>query len=116
MAYGDDELPPDKDGGVAILDFLTLQMRSARNQKQMVAIGLHLGQMARVQRIFDRQGMQPEMLLDTFQRAVVRFVQPNPDKIARPFDMGDRLGEVDIRNDLPIAVQARCNHAQDERS
>ena len=61
-AHGDDEIGAEKDRGLAIVDhFGGGEFGGARHDEQLLPVSLGLGQLARVERILDRQRVQPEL-------------------------------------------------------
>jgi hypothetical protein len=58
MPHTDDVAVADKHRGFAITNLIMVQMRGTRDNKQLIAIDIDLGQLVGLDRVFDRQRME----------------------------------------------------------
>ena len=86
MAHGDNISVPDEDVGFAEGDTLVDDLGRPRDDEQRLAILLQLRMLVRLAGVFDGEGMEIELRLHPGQQVIVRFEQPDPDYVTRPFD------------------------------
>ncbi|MNT24849.1 hypothetical protein D3C72_1603460 [compost metagenome] len=86
MAYRDQEVLAHEEVCFAVLNFVIAPLRGFDHDKQRVTVSFKLRSLVGAQRIFNRQIVQPELLLHFAHKGVFRLPQPEPDEGVRLFD------------------------------
>lgn len=96
MPHGQQEACAEKRVRLAIADALVDQLGSIDHHEQRVAVALGLGPLVRLERIFDGQIVQAELVLQLVQHRFLRLVQANPDKAIRALQHVADLLQADV--------------------
>jgi hypothetical protein len=113
VAHGDNISVPDEDVGFAKGDTLVDDLGRPRDDEQRLAILLQLRMLVRLAGVLDGEGMEIELRLHPGQQVVVRFEQPDPDYVTRPFRPLAGVVDGDVRcHALAVGVDARGDDAR----
>src|SRR3546814_3161599 len=82
VADADEEMGPEEKGRFAWMDRVGVEVRGARDREQLVAIGLDLRKLVRLQRILDRERVETKALGDALKFARGWLIEAEPEKIA----------------------------------
>ena len=111
MPHGDEVVGADEHVGLAVTDLFALQMGGAGDHEELVAIDVDLGELARRERVLDRQGMKIEAVLQDAKLFRVRLVQADPGKLARrQFQALGRM-EIDLPQPPSVGIDIGGNDA-----
>jgi len=110
VADSDDVVRAHEDVGLAEGDPVVLQRGRAEHDEQGVAVDLELGHLVRVQRVLDRQLVQPDLRLQHAQVLLGRLLEADPDEIALLVRPGGALPELDLADPAAVAVGVGGDH------
>src|SRR5262245_17719939 len=94
-----------KNRRLAIGDFIVLQMCRPRDDEQLVAEYVDLGQLVRLEGIFNGQRMETKGFLELTQFILAGLVEAEPDKFGPILRAFNCLIDRDGGNGLAIAVE-----------
>ena len=105
------EIPPQEDCRLAIGDLFALIDRGGPgNNEQLLPIGINLGHLHRVERIFDRKRVKSELRLQQGHLGRIRRVKSDPVKSSwRQFAARFAIQRQALDSNLSCDVAARCD-------
>ena len=102
----DEEMRTEEKSGLARMDRVGIEVRGAGDDEELVAIGLDLGQLVRLQRILDRKRVKAKPFRDALQLSRRGLIKAEPEEIAVSAIQGKLFVGSDIADKLSVMIDA----------